>query len=337
MSLPDTATPADTGRRPDNASLAIYYEHPDWFAPLFRELDRRGLPHVGIRPGEEIFEVGRSGVPFGTLFNRMSPSAHLRGHERGIFFAGHYLEHLEERGVRTINGARAFRLETSKRRQLALLDRMGLPYPRTRVVHAPERAPAAAQALRFPVVVKPNVGGSGAGIARFESAADLEEAVDEGRVEAGIDGTLLVQEYVEPAGGSIVRVEFLDRRFLYAIRVYAEDDDFNLCPADLCRPGADAAADLASCPVDAEALGLRVEGYVPPTRVIEAVERIARTAGIDVGGVEYVEDARSGEVRFYDINVLSNFVTDAPRVVGFDPWERLGDFLEGEVRSASAA
>ena len=24
--------------------IAIYYEHPEWFRPLFAELDRRGIP-----------------------------------------------------------------------------------------------------------------------------------------------------------------------------------------------------------------------------------------------------------------------------------------------------
>lgn len=319
-------------RDPDGSDLAIYYEHPDWFGPLFEELDRRDLSYRKIRPGDELFEVGRNGVPFGTLFNRMSPSAHLRGHERGIFFAGHFLDHLEAQGVRTVNGARAFQIETSKLRQLALLDRIDLPYPRTRVVHAPERASRAARELDFPVVVKPNVGGSGAGITRFESSGELAEAVEEGRLDAGIDGTLLVQEYVEPKDGSIVRVEFLDRRFLYAIRVYPDGDDFNLCPADACRSTEGEVLERTACPADAEERGFRVEGYEPPDRIVEAVERIAWAAEIDVGGVEYVEDASTGGVHFYDINALSNFVADPQRVVGFDPWERLGAYLEGVVR-----
>ena len=37
--------------------------------------------------------------------------------------------------------------------------------------------------------------------------------------------------------------------------------------------------------------------------------------------------------RYYgDINALYNFVADAPRVVGFDPFVRLVDFLERERR-----
>ena len=28
--------------------IGIYYEHPDWFRPLFAELDRRGTPYVAL-------------------------------------------------------------------------------------------------------------------------------------------------------------------------------------------------------------------------------------------------------------------------------------------------
>ena len=54
-------------------------------------------------------------------------------------------------------------------------------------------------------------------------------------------------------------------------------------------------------------------------------------AGIDVGGVEYVVDARDGRHRFYDVNALSNFVADSPRVLGFDAHARLADWLEREA------
>ena len=43
-------------------------------------------------------------------------------------------------------------------------------------------------------------------------------------------------------------------------------------------------------------------------------------------------DARDGQLYYYDVNALSNFVADAPRVVGFDPFARLADFLEQEAR-----
>jgi hypothetical protein len=47
-----------------------------------------------------------------------------------------------------------------------------------------------------------------------------------------------------------------------------------------------------------------------------------------VGGIEYLVDDRDGKHYFYDINALSNFVADAPNVVGFDPFVNLVDYLE---------
>jgi hypothetical protein len=40
---------------------------------------------------------------------------------------------------------------------------------------------------------------------------------------------------------------------------------------------------------------------------------------------------------YYDINALSNFVADAPRVIGFDPHARLVDFLEEEASKCATA
>lgn len=62
--------------------------------------------------------------------------------------------------------------------------------------------------------------------------------------------------------------------------------------------------------------------------VEEAVRRTFRAAAIDVGGVEYLESECDGQIYFYDVNALSNLVTDAPNLVGFDPFVRFVDYLE---------
>jgi hypothetical protein len=124
----------------------------------------------------------------------------------------------------------------------------------------------------------------------------------------------------------------LGGKFLYGIRIYTPGDTFDLCPADVCQRVDGAELERLACPVDAPKNRLRVEGYTPPAEIIEQVERIMAEAGIEVGGIEYFVDSRDGRHYFYDVNALSNFVADAPRVVGFDPFERLADYLEAEAR-----
>jgi glutathione synthase/RimK-type ligase-like ATP-grasp enzyme len=315
--------------------LGIYYEHPDWYRPLFEELDRRGVPYDALHADGHRYDPSEAASPHAVVFNRMSPSAYIRGRGHLTFYTLQYLAHLERLGVRVINGYDAWRTEISKAYQLSLLERLGLPYPRARVIHQASQAAAAAHGLRFPVVVKPNIGGSGAGIVRFDTQAALDRASREG-LDLGIDHTALVQEYVTPADGRIVRVEVLDGRFLYAIRIYTTGDTFNLCPADVCQDVAGAELTRAACPVDAPKNNLRVEAYEPPEEIVDAVERITKASGIELGGVEYMIDARDGRPYFYDINALSNFVADAPRVLGFDPFARLADWLQAELARVAA-
>jgi hypothetical protein len=314
--------------------FAIYYEHPDWFRPLFAELDRRRLPYNKIDARQHLYEVGsgRNENDYSLVFNRMSPSAYLRGGGNSLFSTLGFLAHLERLGLRVINGRQAWTLETNKALQLELLESLGLDYPKARVINHPALAPVAAEGLRFPIVVKANIGGSGAGIVRYDTPQALKRAVEQKEVELGADSTALVQEYVPARDGRITRVETLGGKFLYAIHVYTSGESFNLCPADICRTSDGKALARNACPVDDPKSGLTVEAFTPPAEVMAAVERIAQTAQVDVGGIEYMVDDRDGRRVYYDINSLSNFVADARRVVGFDPHERLVDFLISEAR-----
>ncbi len=318
--------------------IGIFYEHPEWFIPLFAELDRRGLPYERIDAVEHSFDPSARSAPYSLVVNRVSASSYLRGHANAIFHAHEYLAHLESIGVPVVNGSSAYTMDTSKARQLTMMAELGIPHPRGRVVNRVGRIEAAAAELTHPIIVKPNIGGSGALMRRFDTPAELRVAVAAGELDGilGLDSTAIIQEYHPPVGGSIVRVEALNDRFLYAIRIHNDPaQGFNICPADICQAPdggqvpAPTADDFGLCPADAPARKpLKIEVADPPAPIVDAVLRIFRAAGIDVGGVEYLESERDGQVYLYDVNALSNFVTDAPRLLGFNPFERFVDYLE---------
>lgn len=300
--------------------LAVFYEHPAWFEPLFAALDRRGLDWTRIHAGDHVFDAGPGQPPAKLILNRVGMSAFLRDREHPIVYAQTLFDHWQGQGAEVVNGA-ALHIDTSKARQISLIRRLGYGAPETRVVHRAADLSKAAARLAFPVLVKPDIGGSGAGIQRFDTPEELAEAVAAGAVEMGVNSCAIVQEYTPPRDGRIVRVETLNGRFLYACSV--ETGGFDLCLADVCMIAPGKAS-------------LQIEGVTPPAEVIAAAEAIARAANIDVGGVEYLVDDRDGSVKFYDINALSNFVADPVAVVGFDPHDTLIDYLVERLGKAAS-
>lgn len=300
--------------------LAILYEHPLWFEPLFAALDRRGVAFEKIHLSGHAFDPRESEPPARVILNRIAMSSFLRESEHGIFYAESLLDHWRRRGATVLNGADVVAIDSSKARQLSLIASLGYAVPETRVVHRARDLVAAAADMPFPLLVKANVGGAGAEIIRYDSPEALEAAVAAGQVPRSIDQVLLLQDYVPARGGTILRIETLGGRYLYALEVESRGDSFDLCPADAClaQPGRAA---------------VRMQAVTPPAEIVEAAEAIAQAVGLDVGGVEAVIDDRDGAARFYDINALSNFVANPIEVLGWDPHERLVDSLEAAIQA----
>jgi hypothetical protein len=324
-----------------SAPIGILDEHPQWSARLIEELHSRKLPFEKIDHSSHAYEPRDRTRRYSVLVNRSSPSSHRRGHGSVLFYTEALLEHHEAIGVPVINPVASYRFEKSKALQAGLFERLGVRYPRTVVLNAREQLLKAADGFRFPVLVKPNVGGSGALIERFDTRADLDARA--GAIDFGPDGTALLQEYIESADGAIVRVEVLDHRFLYAIRIVRTADDFNLCPADICTVPDKTEAAKTEVPACDWGVGgktespgktaLHITRHQPPPDVIAQALALARAASIDIGGIEYLVDRRDGQAYFYDVNATSNFVANAPEVLGFDPFRDFADYITRRATS----
>ena len=309
---------------PRTAQLAVLYEHPQWFQPLFAALERRGIRYTPMQLSGHRFDPANRDIPAPVILSRVAQSSFLREPEHPIFYAEALLDHWARCGARVLNGADVLAIDSSKARQLSLISSLGYAIPETRIVHRKRDLGEAAEGFTYPLVVKANIGGSGAGIVRYSSRDELLQSIDQGAVPHSVDGVLLVQDYVPARSGSIIRIETLGGNFLYAIEVESSGESFDLCPADAClaRPGRAA---------------IRMAAVTPAPEIIEAAERIARATGLDVGGIEVLIDDRDGTPRFYDINAMSNFVADPLNVLGWDPHDRLIDFLEAQWKGRVAA
>jgi len=299
-------------------SLAIVYEHPEWFKPLFAALDRRGVDYQAFPFENHQFDLADRHAPAPVVLSRLAMSSFLRQDEHPIFYAQALYAHWELSGAHVINGSKALAIDANKARQLSVIQSLGLDIPATRVVHRQADIVAATEGLRFPVIVKVNIGGSGAGVSRYDSVDELKLAVANGSTPKGIDSVLLVQEYVPAKDKHIVRMETLDGKFIYAISLNTDGGTFDLCPADVCM-------------IDKPTV--TVQEFKPDAQAIKAAEAIARASGLDIGGIEFMIDERDGARRFYDINGLSNFVADPLNVLGWDPHDKLVDYLINVIAS----
>lgn len=104
----------------------------------------------------------------------------------------------------TLLGSRAdaIRRASDKACLPALLARVGVPHPETRVVSSDEEARSAAAVLGFPMVLKPAQGAGGAGVSLVRSRREVGPAVAAAR-RAAAGGRLVAQRYVPGAAASV--------------------------------------------------------------------------------------------------------------------------------------
>ena len=308
--------------------LGIYYEHPDWFGRSSRSSTGAACRTTPCTRTTHQFDPSEAASPYSLVFNRMSPSAYLRGRGQLTFYTLQYLAHLERLGVRVVNGSEAWRTEISKAYQLTLLERA---------------RPAVSDGPRHPSLVAGARGGRRAALPGRRQAEHRRQRRghrplrharrrSSARPRRASSSASITRRWCRNTcagrAGRIVRVEVLDGKYLYAIRVYTAGDSFNLCPADVCQTSTAPSWTAPRARSTRRRTGSASRPTPPPDEIVEAVERIMAASGIEIGGIEYMIDARDGRPYFYDINALSNFVADAPRVLGFDPFARLADWLQ---------
>ena len=314
--------------------IAIFYEHPDWFQPLFAELDGRGVGYQKDHLNGHLFDPCVDTSPYSLVVNRVSAYPSAASAPQVVLYVKQYLAYLESIGMRVINGWRSYEVGTSKALQMNIFHKLGLRSPASRVIHHVGQAVEAAEKLQFPVLIKPNVGGSGAGITLFNTREELAAGVAADKIDLGIDGVALIQKYLKPKDDCIYRVEILNDDFLYAIRLPILEQSFNYCPADGCN-----IERFDYCPVggssegDADSGASGITAFEPDAEVIGKVKQVIAASAADIGGVEYLVNAADDQLYYYDINPLSNFVANAVQMVGFDPVPLFVDYI---LQQASA-
>jgi len=311
-----------------NPALVVIHEHPEWQKPLFEALERRGVSYAPFDLKQAAFSnVDPPAAPL--YFNQASPSAYVRGNARAVPLALAYMRTLERCGARVLNGADVFALELSKSAQATLLHTLGIDTPRSITFNDVQALRRLESSITWPALLKPDQGGSGARIQVVNSLDEIEAIFAADPNVWLPDNLFLLQEYLphDPEQG-IVRLEFLGGDLLYAMRVKTHGR-FNLCPSPVCNP--DDGDGLCEVPAATQAPPVEFYPYQEvPREAVDTATAIVQAARLDVGGIEYLETPDGRRV-FYDINANSNLRPSVAAAFGFDPFERVVDYLQNQL------
>ena len=284
--------------------IYVIHENDAWVVPLRAAFEKLNLPYEEWFVDRMTLDLSEA-PPEGVFYNRMSASAHTRGHRFAPEFTGNILAWLERHNRKVINGRKALQLEVRKSEQYIALQKEGIAHPKTIVANDLKLLPEAVDKLNlFPFIIKPNRGGKGAGVQLFQTKESLIQTIENDQLGESLDGIWLVQQYVKPADGRIVRAEFVGGEFLYAVSIDSSKG-FQLCPADACN------IEDAFCPVGEASVGSKfqiLENY--ENSDLKKYERFLKENNIGVGALEYSKDAE-GNRFVYDVNTNTNYNSGA--------------------------
>ena len=286
--------------------IIILHDNNEWLKPIEESFKKYGLDYEEFDLQHGLIDLDK--VPEDAIFfNRVSPSSHLRDRPYAIEHALNFLKLAELHGRKIINGVNSVYLELNKFAQYLSLQKSGAKIPKTIAAIDKHDILEAARQIEYPLIIKPNRGGSGDGVEIFYEEAALKIHLQT-NFKISQDGITLVQKYIKPKNDVITRVEFINKELLYAVKITVSGD-FHLCPADACQ------IDTKHCAIDSENQDKFVIDKNFDHPILEKYKDFFTREKYDIGAIEFVED-ENDEIYSYDVNSNTNYNCKAQAKAG---------------------
>lgn len=225
------------------------YPYPvNGLAPMLVEGTKTGLPRLlRLPPADAIIpRIGASVTAYGLAVVRQFEAA----------------------GVITTATSQAIAGSRDKLQSMQLLSEVGLPVPRTAVLAHPDVLFAAVEAVGgLPVIIKLIQGTQGRGVVLARYMSTVEAVLEKVRSQ---QRQVLVQEFIEEAGGSDLRLIIVGNRCVAAMERRAPAGEFR---SNLHRGGTGTAV-------------------TPDKAIVDLALRAAGAHGLDVAGVDLILSKR---------------------------------------------
>jgi len=301
--------------------IGLLSDNINFVQPLLRALDAAGVPSRLIPfPHPPFTEFDGRAYPE-VIFNRVATRTAM-GSPGIVTLVRDLLSALQLQDKHIINNSRCHHVGSSKALQSLVFERAGVMSPRTFVLH--DKAMLTTAREQMPDgMLKPNVGGLGAGVWAPESPGQ-EVPLSILAAAFAADGMAVWQQRYIPRDNFIYRVELLGGEVLYRARVPVKPDSFSYCLGN-----AGSVSGPGTTPVDPVTLD-----QVPETKLRAALAHICRLAEMDVGSVEYLIPDGESAPCFFDINPVSTYHPKTTALLGFDPFKKLAAWLKALGQSS---
>lgn len=289
--------------------IGVIYEHAPQFNPVLAELSKRGLPWAIIDPAWHHYDPAQTEVPYRLVFNDMSNPPYAYRRNEGVLQVLEYTRHLEQAGIpriqgRLLNGSHAAGILAYKSRQLSAFVSQGLPFPATRVVNSVGQLLAVCNELPFPLLIRANRSWTNLPPLRFDSMAEIINALADNRIYLDKTDSILVQSYIQPRQDHVVRVETINGRVHYAVKVYIAGDRLQAWP-----------------------LEVKTEMCRPSPEIVQAIEALVRAARLDAGAVEYIHDRKTNKLSFLSIRPHAAAFSTIVEDMDLNPVAGIADYI----------
>jgi len=299
--------------------IYILHENDEWMPPFRSVLTEERVPFEEWHMARKMVDFEQP-PPKGVFFNRMSASAHTRGHRCIPEYTAGTLSWLKAHGRRVVNGNQALDLELSKLRQYQALQTHGIQTPRTLVARDETELTAVASQMIGPFITKHNRGGKGLGVHLFKNSKALADIIDDQILESPVDGIYLIQQYIQSREPFITRCEFIGGELIYAVRVSTENG-FELCPADNCQRG-----DTFYPTSENDTPRFHIINTFNEPLLIKRYQAFLQENIIEVAGIEFITD-ENGRHWTYDVNTNTNYNLSAEERANVSAPRQLAKFL----------
>jgi hypothetical protein len=301
--------------------IFIIHDNKEWIRELVSELESRKIEYYEwYFNGNTSFLINNVDFnlepPVGIFFNRISASSHTRNGRYSIEYCKCILQWLKRHNRIVINGLNTIDIEISKVNQYLLLGKCNILFPRYYMATNKNQVRQVAE-NRFSnnFIMKDNRSGSGHSVKRIENIGVLEDYLENEYTEP-IDGVKILQEYIKPVKGYIIRLEFINYKLVYALQVMVSDGEYNLCPAGSCSLG-----DKFNI--------IKAFGEHNYLLLVKKLKQFCKINCINICGIEFIEDS-NGNLYVFDINCNTNYNRFAEKKADIPNYAlgKLVDYLE---------